>query len=631
LKCARLDTRLLGLAPLLMDTIAGRYKQFPAGKYHPSAIARCTFEIGFAPNQYALRAYRDRKPLALRPIKVYFAGGFDVCCGGQNTRCAVGALLSHSSEQVLIRPSIRPELRQGFEQGNPATTPCLRSAIAKLARSRNLTVTQALDRVLAAESLAGVPHDASAYERMGREMAESTFCLVPPGDTFATSRLVSALAAGCIPVPIMPAASPPSTGPAGPFGFSQRGKGRWREVLSYLRAVPWDTFWLQIDATAFIADPIAAVQPLLDMDPRRVSQLQAALRTQRANVLLQASGAVVGAATRLLERAADCRAFAPKQYLSTAIRHAGLPRAASFGAAAAPPQRPAGVSPSHARPTPAPQSAPQLPPSEPACPLLHNTTVVITAHVCSEGQTRILATTLESVRRYAPGACVVLIDSSFPEELGPLPPHVSATVRLDNDGGQLSALQRLGELGDGGVARGRIVFLQHSTPLIACLSPRRNGCVVSFFSRKNNRVLRFYRTDPVSNGLLNAAGSSFPNGNFTPALHCAIDLMPAAHPAFAHFGLWPTAGEPAAAVRQALYRTYAGRRSLNAALEVWCGAAAALANGWPNDQLTCFHANVIKKVHGDTYDARTCRERPGTPSPEDRDIEWLQAEFGDAS
>ena len=39
-----------------------------------------------------------------------------------------------------------------------------------------------------------------AYLWMGRAMRRSIFCLVPPGDTCVTSRLYTAIAAGCIPV-----------------------------------------------------------------------------------------------------------------------------------------------------------------------------------------------------------------------------------------------------------------------------------------------------------------------------------------------------------------------------------------------------------------------------------------------
>lgn len=150
---------------------------------------------------------------------------------------------------------------------------------------------------------AAPPSNASStdlYERMGREMARSVFCLVPPGDTSATSRFVTAVAAGCVPVQV---ALP---GFQGPFGYALPWPGNPRQVpQTFLRALPYERFWVFIDSRAFKADPLAAVQPLLHMDPIRIRQLQAALTTQRGNILLQASGAVIGAATRLLEHAAD--------------------------------------------------------------------------------------------------------------------------------------------------------------------------------------------------------------------------------------------------------------------------------------------------------------------------------------
>ena len=48
--------------------------------------------------------------------------------------------------------------------------------------------------------IAGFDHQVALKARASEAMAASVFCLVPAGDTFATSRLYSAVATGCLPV-----------------------------------------------------------------------------------------------------------------------------------------------------------------------------------------------------------------------------------------------------------------------------------------------------------------------------------------------------------------------------------------------------------------------------------------------
>ena len=83
---------------------------------------------------------------------------------------------------------LRPTLR-----GPAAGAPCYREArrLAKRAGHRWQP---------AAIASCGRNTSKRVVDQMGGEMAQSRFCLVPAGDTCDTSRLYSAIAAGCVPV-----------------------------------------------------------------------------------------------------------------------------------------------------------------------------------------------------------------------------------------------------------------------------------------------------------------------------------------------------------------------------------------------------------------------------------------------
>ena len=101
-------------------------------------------------------------------------------------------------------------------------------------------------------------------------MADSDFCLVPAGDNDVTSRLYSAIAAGCIPVVISP-------GLSGAFAST----------------VPYDSFWLRVQHQAFVASPVALV-PRLEAMPWAERERRRALMAQyAADVLYDVPGSRV--------------------------------------------------------------------------------------------------------------------------------------------------------------------------------------------------------------------------------------------------------------------------------------------------------------------------------------------------
>lgn len=90
------------------------------------------------------------------------------------------------------------------------------------------------------------------YEAQAALMSQSTFCLVPHGDTEVTSRLYTAIASGCIPVVI-----------------ADRLSGAFASLI------PYREIWLQVEQGAFISNPFELIRRL-----RKVSQAQIARRRE---------------------------------------------------------------------------------------------------------------------------------------------------------------------------------------------------------------------------------------------------------------------------------------------------------------------------------------------------------------
>ncbi|KAG8459538.1 hypothetical protein KFE25_012873 [Diacronema lutheri] len=271
---ASLAQRIFPLNTLLARTTVGRMKS--SGRIWPtprsSAVGRCTFDTGHQPNQVALRAFSPHAP---RPIFLFFAGGLDVCCTGRRIRCEVGQLLLESADDVHVDVGLRGDVLRSLSAGaSLPAQPCTMKALELLARKRS----QQLRDLVGSLKAAGGHDDAnsSKYEAMGRMMAASIFCLCPAGDICTTSRFVTTIAAGCIPVVICDKLQ-------GPFG-SRAG--------SHLLPVPYpyESFWIKYPTADFVNRPAGLLEFLRAMSAAEIAHRQEALAANREQVLLQISG-----------------------------------------------------------------------------------------------------------------------------------------------------------------------------------------------------------------------------------------------------------------------------------------------------------------------------------------------------
>jgi hypothetical protein len=285
-----LQQRLLSLHLLLAETSVGRMKAFgrvpPNDNRHQSQVARCTFDMGHQPNQIALRAFPPAD--SPRPTLLFFAGSLDVCCTGKRVRCQVGKLLLDDGDDVVIDIGLRGDtLRQmANANGTDRVPPCTRAALVGLASKRKVPVAALVEQLRAS----GGQDDQSSnrYEHMGRMMAISVFCLCPAGDLCTTSRFVSAIAAGCIPVVLCDGLD----GPAG------------RKEGSHLKPVPFEKFWIKYPVINFMKRPAGLLELLRAMPAAEIARRQTLLRQHRHEVLLQVPCST--AATHFLEEVADC-------------------------------------------------------------------------------------------------------------------------------------------------------------------------------------------------------------------------------------------------------------------------------------------------------------------------------------
>jgi len=249
--------------------------------------------------------------------KVHFAGSLDVCCTGRRVRCSLAPVYAASRAEprrpafrrVVVRPSVRPRvaeallatasdwpLERSHSPSPPSARPaqraqgsrahakphgvegsCVLLALQLLARRGRWNASRVRSEVARLQASSG----ALSYTRMGREMARASLCLVPPGDTCATSRLYSAVAAGCVPVILC------DTEPA----FSQ--------------AVDWDAFLVRIPPANFTRSPVATVAALAAMTAEDVAQRRAHLLRARGHILFQARGGE-RAADHVLEEVRRC-------------------------------------------------------------------------------------------------------------------------------------------------------------------------------------------------------------------------------------------------------------------------------------------------------------------------------------
>jgi len=212
---------------------------------------------------------------------VQFTGSIDVCCTGAKIRCAMARVVpsSYLRGDVQIVPTTRSQ-----------PGPCQLQAMQKVQAAVGFRPTA---RVVSNEA----PTDnRESAARMAGEMLNATFCLTPAGDTCVTSRLYTAIAAGCIPVVIC-------DGLRG--AFPSRAQ--------------YGSYWIKLAERDWIRDPESALQRLLEMPADEVARRQQQLRLHRADVLYDAEGSRVGA--HVLEEAARCLARGrPLDHLSDRSR-----------------------------------------------------------------------------------------------------------------------------------------------------------------------------------------------------------------------------------------------------------------------------------------------------------------------
>ena len=256
-----LADRLEPLTSNLLMGIVGRYKTgFPWESRvvrDPRCVVALPYPLPLAVGHAVARLWPTTQAPTSgpRPRVLFFAGSLDVCCTGRETRCAIGELMAHTqgAADVLIRAT--------------GKGPCTRKARNKIARSdtgRGLSEgagSSSLPPPFSADSRYKFVNS-SLVEQMASEMASTTFCLVPPGDTCITSRLYWAIALGCLPVVLCDDLS-----------------GAMAEL------VPYRTFWIKPLARSFIEDPPKLLQMLRAMPSAEIVQRQEAMIAHRADVL----------------------------------------------------------------------------------------------------------------------------------------------------------------------------------------------------------------------------------------------------------------------------------------------------------------------------------------------------------
>ena len=121
--------------------------------------------------------------------------------------------------------------------------------------------------------------DLGVVERTAHDMASSLWCLCPAGDTCVTSRLYSAIAAGCLPVVLCD-----------------------QLVGAFPSAVDYSSFWLKFPVRSFLSRPSKLLEALrvLSSNATEMARRQAALAAARADVLYDLPRSRVG--SRFLEQ-----------------------------------------------------------------------------------------------------------------------------------------------------------------------------------------------------------------------------------------------------------------------------------------------------------------------------------------
>ena len=189
-----LRERLGPLGPLLKAAIVGRDRAYSPDQDRASGVGRCVVEVPYCsnPNAFSLRMEPESRNSISAPRTILrassrhhqkheqqhhhhhhllsYQGSHGACCPpGKWIR-------SHLWEKLWGRTGVALQLRARPRHGRANATGAAAAA---------------LDDPLVGRR---------AYEEQGAAMRRSTFCLIPAGDTEVTSRLYSAIAAGCVPV-----------------------------------------------------------------------------------------------------------------------------------------------------------------------------------------------------------------------------------------------------------------------------------------------------------------------------------------------------------------------------------------------------------------------------------------------
>ena len=268
---SRIKTRMRPLSDLLVCATAGRYKVRAGGG--------CQVEVPYGANPHGVRLY-EAEPEADRPLLVSFSGTLDVCCSGARIRCAVGDALvsSYDAPDVAILASVRSAGNNPI--GNKT---CAARTLSKLEAVSNASYADQVRRIWTGSFSSSWSFSSSNSSpsinaaqismsgRAGHAMARSIFCLIPAGDTYISSRLYSAIGAGCLPVilgdPIL-------------------------RVAAFASRVNYSSFAVVVSEKLFVRQPHMLVPLLRGMPRAEVRRRQQALAEARPHIVFEAANSM---------------------------------------------------------------------------------------------------------------------------------------------------------------------------------------------------------------------------------------------------------------------------------------------------------------------------------------------------
>lgn len=246
-KGARLEARLSRrLAGILRAAIVGRDRAY-SSFYAASAVGRCTIEVPYVSNPHARAAYMNRRRLEATAVPSAIVSAAALAPAAASARSVgVGGGGSGGGRRKWLL-SFMGSLDVCCPPGKE-----IRRAMHKLVTLPSNESVQVLHFARAAgRPLPGrTPEEQTArYSAAGEQMASSRFCLIPAGDNEVSSRLYSAMSAGCLPVVVANQLS---------GAFSSR--------------VAYSSFWVRVEQSTFIANPRALLARLRAMPQSEVAE-----------------------------------------------------------------------------------------------------------------------------------------------------------------------------------------------------------------------------------------------------------------------------------------------------------------------------------------------------------------------